>query len=296
MFSKLRGYEVVLISALGILAALSLITPHRLWVIPLHALMIALVVGLSRAGEASPWHHVRQFFPAAGCLPIAFVETEALVPWINPFKDRVYDAHLSAADRWLFGDVQAWVAAVPPWLADLTMAGYLSYYLLPVVIGLVTYRRPEAFRETVTMITIAFLGSYIGYFFVPALGPHVTQPGCRPPNLDGVFLSATAHSMFSSLQGERPDVFPSGHTIVSVSMLVLYFRHARKLFWIWLPLVILLINGAWIHRYHYVVDITAGLVLAPIFIGASLLLSRASARVDSIVPVPASPPSDRPAN
>ncbi|MDP8234981.1 MAG: phosphatase PAP2 family protein, partial [Candidatus Erginobacter occultus] len=50
----------------------------------------------------------------------------------------------------------------------------------------------------------------------------------------------------------------------------LTFRFRRKLFYIYLPIVIGLISSTVYLRYHYVIDVIAGMVLA----GVGILLAR----------------------
>jgi membrane-associated phospholipid phosphatase len=57
-------------------------------------------------------------------------------------------------------------------------------------------------------------------------------------------------------------VFPSGHTMIAAAVLIVAFRRARRLFWFLLPVGIGLIVSTVYCRYHYLVDVLAGLALA----------------------------------
>ena len=61
----------------------------------------------------------------------------------------------------------------------------------------------------------------------------------------------------------------AGHTGVALTVLYLAYRYKKTLFRIYLPVVMLLLFSTVYCRYHYVVDVIAGVVLAitAIFLG-----------------------------
>ena len=64
------------------------------------------------------------------------------------------------------------------------------------------------------------------------------------------------------LENTKLDAFPSGHTMITTAVLIVAWRRFRKLFWFLLPVAILLILSTMYCRYHYLVDVLAGIVLA----------------------------------
>jgi membrane-associated phospholipid phosphatase len=62
----------------------------------------------------------------------------------------------------------------------------------------------------------------------------------------------------------RRDVFPSMHVAISFVVWLYAYRSSKKLFWILSPLILSLWFSTVYLRYHYLVDVLAGLVLAPI--------------------------------
>lgn len=58
------------------------------------------------------------------------------------------------------------------------------------------------------------------------------------------------------------DCFPSMHTCCTMLMGWIAFRHVRKLFWWLLPMIVSMPLACVYLRYHYVVDVLAGLALA----------------------------------
>ena len=66
------------------------------------------------------------------------------------------------------------------------------------------------------------------------------------------------------------DCFPSGHTEIPLITLWLAYRFKRRLFWVYLPIVMGLVCSTVYLRYHYVIDVIAGMALA----GIVILLAR----------------------
>ncbi|MGH9317673.1 MAG: phosphatase PAP2 family protein, partial [Thermoanaerobaculia bacterium] len=53
-----------------------------------------------------------------------------------------------------------------------------------------------------------------------------------------------------------------GHTMIAVAVLLVAFRRARDVFWFLLPVAVCLVISTVYCRYHYVVDVLAGILLA----------------------------------
>jgi membrane-associated phospholipid phosphatase len=89
-------------------------------------------------------------------------------------------------------------------------------------------------------------------------------------------------------------VFPSLHVGISFVVWLYAFRNSRKLFWILSPLVLSLFVSTIYLRYHYLIDVVAGLVLAPLcfFLANWLFDHWSDIRVS--LPVPAAWGSDWP--
>ncbi|PYT07514.1 MAG: hypothetical protein DMF60_06915 [Acidobacteria bacterium] len=152
----------------------------------------------------------------------------------------------------------------PP-LTEVLQLTYSSYYLLPVILGVVLWRsgRFGEFHFWVFIVVLGFYLSYLGYITVPAIGPRflpeIVQAQTKP--LTGIWLFQPVRAMLDRAEGITRDCFPSGHT--ELTLLVLYYAHRfhRKTFWWLLPLGTGVILSTVYLRYHYVVDIVAGALL-----------------------------------
>jgi membrane-associated phospholipid phosphatase len=129
------------------------------------------------------------------------------------------------------------------------------------------------FDHAAFMIVYGFYLSYIGYFMLPAVGPRFILHEFSQINLElpGVFLTQTLRAIIDageSIPRNIPnpvdfvqrDVFPSGHTQLTLIVLTLAFQERLKSRWLLLTLGSLLIVGTVYLRYHYFIDVVAGAV------------------------------------
>ena len=224
-------------------------------------------------------------------VPVIILYYKELYYLIGPIRGgRDYDQLLIAIDRNLFGtDPTGWLThmATPP-LTELLQIGYTSFYLLFILLGWELYRRHsrDNYHFFAFLCTYGFFLSYLGYFILPAAGPRFTLHDHVLLNseLPGLFLTPYLR-WFVDWGGSVPtgirndvamakaqrDIFPSGHTMMTLVMIHYSFRCQARVRYLILVVGILVITGAVYLRYHYVVDIIAGAVFA-IF---CLLTSRA---------------------
>jgi membrane-associated phospholipid phosphatase len=99
---------------------------------------------------------------------------------------------------------------------------------------------------------------------VPALGPRFLLAGQYRTGLPGLLIAGPIRALLDALEGIRRDVFPSGHTS---AILVTAFYAARftpeLVAWI-LPIAGLMVLSTVYLRYHYVVDVLGGALLAAV--------------------------------
>jgi membrane-associated phospholipid phosphatase len=97
---------------------------------------------------------------------------------------------------------------------------------------------------------------------IPAEGPRVSLASEQSVTLEVTPVSRAISQKLNELEHTKDDAFPSGHTMVTVFCLIVAYRESRKLFRAWLPIAVLLIAATIYCRFHYVVDVIAGLALA----------------------------------
>jgi membrane-associated phospholipid phosphatase len=255
---------LLVLSALTLLFYRSLPDPGEILLrFALMGAFLALVVFLARRTERlPPAIRVAVDFDPAAFIPFVF---ESLGPLITAARGPARDELLIAADRALFGrDVTVWLERfVRPGLTDFFYLCYASYYFLAIALGAFLWRRSvPAARRCVFTLTFCYFVSYIGYFLVPALGPRFALASRQTVVLETTPVSRAVSTTIDQLERTKFDVFPSGHTMIAAVVLLVAYQRARRLFWILLPVAAGLILSTVYCRYHYVVDVLAGLILA----------------------------------
>ncbi|MEA1928353.1 MAG: phosphatase PAP2 family protein [Candidatus Auribacterota bacterium] len=236
----------------------------------------AILIGLVKLQAAHPdqplLRTIRNWLPLPyvifGYKMIHYLITSDRNPGFMMIKDR----WLIIADRYLFGcDPTVWLQRVTtPWLSEVLQLLYATNYFLPLILALTLYLKKEKipFQKTIFVVTLGYILSYLGYFVIPAIGPRFTIHHTVP--LQGLFIREQLHRIIYSMESCPRDCFPSGHTEIPLITLWLAYRFKRVLFWIYLPIVTGLVCSTVYLRYHYVVDVIAGMALA----GIVILLAR----------------------
>ena len=232
----------------------------------LHAVGLGVVWVLPVVGDRARLAWV--VFAALG-LPAAFSAVGLALPGLNPTP---CEWACLAFDRGLFGTDPTVVLAqaLGRWQVEVLQLCYASFYLLPVALGvaLARARRWRAFDDALNVITFGFLLSYLGYLIGPTLPPYrfLDHGG----SLEGFGLAEQLHALLHALEANRFDCLPSGHTMLTLVTLALAWRYARRLFLVLLPIGAGLIVATMALRYHYVIDVISGALLAPL----SVVLAR----------------------
>jgi membrane-associated phospholipid phosphatase len=267
---RIRPTEAIHFAALLLLAILTVIFWKNLedpggMLLAYGGLALALVpaVYLSRRQDRLPAAALLllDFYPAA-FVPIVF---NTLSPLITATRGGARDDLLIAADRAIFGvDVTVWMEQFSrPWLNDLLYSFYATYYFIALIPGLILWFRDRAAaRRFVFTLMLVYYVSYAGYFTIPALGPRFAQTDLYTKSLTETPISRVINDTINQLEKTKLDVFPSGHTMISMAVLIVMWRRARDVFWWILPIASLLILSTVYCRFHYVVDLIAGAALA----------------------------------
>jgi membrane-associated phospholipid phosphatase len=218
---------------------------------------------------------IRDFLPFF--LALVLYETlHDLTPEIRP---EVVDGALIKIDRAIFGvDVSHWLGRLAsPLFTHLMVDCYLSYFFAPVLLAAYLYWRDlrAPFREYMVSLTLVTLLGYVGYLIVPAVGPYVYQADLFPTRLPGGEKTHFFITQIDSFKGVARDCFPSMHTAHTTVVLAFAWKHARKLFFGYLPIGVGLYFSTVYLRMHYVVDVAAGFVVAALAVWYGPRMERA---------------------
>lgn len=191
-----------------------------------------------------------------------------MLGWITPYVRPDIDDMLIRIDLAIFGvHPTVWLERFfTPRAADLLALAYVSYYFLPLILILILYvrGRKEEFSLAVTTLLLGYYLCFAAYIALPAVGPRFTLASLQHVPLQGGAISTWVINTLNSLEGNQRDCFPSGHTQTVLITLWFAFKYKRPLFWVYLPITLALILSTVYLRYHYVIDVIAGVVYAGI--------------------------------
>lgn len=204
-----------------------------------------------------------------GALLLSYLMLRDVLPVIRADS---LDAALTSLDARIFGVVPAvWMQrfntrAVVEYFSFF----YFSYFFLLVGFMVVVIWLERIGRHTATFAigTLAVYGlGQLGYLLVPGFGPYVHLAGSFAGPLDGGFFWGLV-SQTVAAGGAMKDIFPSLHT-AAPTWFTLYAIHraARDRRWL-TPAIVVgffaanIIVSTMLLRWHYAVDVMAGLVLA----------------------------------
>jgi len=185
-----------------------------------------------------------------------------LIQYLHPDIDQ----RLIQIDFSIFGVhptvwIERWIV---PWFTDVMSLAYISYYFLPVILIITLYLkgRKEEFNRSIFILAFGYYISFIGYILFPAIGPRYTLTHLQSVPLEGSLITDFVRDILNALEHNKRDCMPSGHTQIALMVLCLAHRYEKFLFYILFPIICGLIISTVYLRYHYVIDLFVGAVLA----------------------------------
>lgn len=241
---------------------------------------ILTLVVLSGKLNGNKWFLVFRRIYVIPIVLFLFDQVQNYIKIINPHD---YDHILLAWDYEIFGvNPTEWIYQFSnPIFTEILQISYASYFIMPIILGLeLHFKNNDSFNKFAGYLLFSYYSSYLLYFIMPAIGPRFVLHDFESINLElpGLFLTDYIRFIINSgenipidilkgLSDLNPaffvnrDCMPSGHTLVTTINLICAFKFKSRFKWIFLILTILLIISTVYLRYHYVVDIFAGLIL-----------------------------------
>jgi membrane-associated phospholipid phosphatase len=181
------------------------------------------------------------------------------------------------SDQWLADlDLHLWGANPTVWLERvhspaLTEFLQIVYTLFVPAVLLIPFliwrkRTPAEFQYFAFLIGLGYLASYIGYLIVPARGPRFLLKHLQHIPLQGMWLFHSMQSTLDRLESAHYDCFPSGHTELTIIAWWASRVIAKPLFVAYFVYTPLILFATVYLRYHYTVDVLAGILLAAVLI------------------------------
>ncbi len=246
-----------------------------LFLVPINILIIGTVylIGVYDTKKNSRLSMFFRFLYPIGLIFFTFKEIYWMLKPIRPYD---YDWLLIAIDNMIFGanPTRVLIKIANPVLTEILQIAYNSFYILPItlVLSLILQKRFKEANYASFSVVYGFYLSYIAYFALPAVGPRFTLHDFSLINseLPGLWATNFLREMVNT--GEsipsgtlnpiavvQRDVFPSGHTMMTLIVFYLAVKFKDKTRFVIIPLGMLLIFGTVYLRYHYAVDLLGGL-------------------------------------
>ncbi len=266
----LKPVDILSLSFIGLLSAVTIafipFIPCWGWLVTRYALLALAIVSLALyGGRAHTWKpavYLRAFLPVLVVMVI-FDSLGDLIPRLWP---HYFDDVLIKIDSALFGvHPTLWMERlIHTWLTTALQFAYISYYPMSIALAVVLLvkNKQEEFDTAVFGLILCFYLSYVGYILFPAVGPRFTLAHLQTTGLQANSLTTAIQNTLNGLEHNKTDAFPSGHTAVALMTLYYAWKSGEKaLTWVLLPLVSGLIFATVYLRYHYVIDVIAGVLL-----------------------------------
>ncbi len=283
--ARFHSADILILGFFGFLSVLNVVFSAR---IPNWAVLVAINVAVAAAvwlvataRQVTGWKAL-VFLHDWYVPPMVFFSFKELYYMIRPIHYGVdYDDVLIAIDRRVFGvDPTVWLARLAhPAVTEILQIAYTLFFVLFLVVGFELYRRHnlDLFHFFLFTGAYGFFLSYLGYFLLPAVGPRFTLHdfGALDRELPGLWLTPYLRWFVNAgesipmgvpdavaLAGTQRDVFPSGHTMMTIVIMFFGARYRLKARWFLYVTGSLLILATVYQRYHYVVDLVGGAAFA----------------------------------
>jgi membrane-associated phospholipid phosphatase len=225
----------------------------------------------SAAGSEGPgdfirpfWEIIRDWFPFLVILMMYYsLWGNATLLIVTTDRDQA----LMVLDQRIFGFQASLVLQriISPGLTAWMSFAYFSHILIIPLVACFIYiwRSRARCREMMSGLMVVCFFGLIGYLLVPAIGPVYTMRNQFTVPLQQSVGIVNRQMDFMDFARIRRDVFPSMHVAISFVAWLYASRNSKRLFWILSPLILSLWFSTVYLRYHYLIDVVAGLVLAP---------------------------------
>jgi membrane-associated phospholipid phosphatase len=164
-----------------------------------------------------------------------------------------------------------------PWLLRIAETAYLSFFFQIFLLCFLLGRSPVRQAEYLLRMFASYAVGMSIFLVMPVAGPALAFPGSLGPVLDHTVLRTlmmAGQQEFDAVRlGQQPVTgfgnfvaFPSLHTAMAVLFLSTLWSEHRPVFWLLLPVNLVLIGATFAVGFHYLVDAAAGLVMGAVVV------------------------------
>lgn len=268
-------YTIIMLIVYSLLAIISINENYSYLLFNLF--LIVLISSLNKLDEKI-FNNKMGIFRFLLLIPVMYIMYSQVQEYISIFHSSNYDDFLIRIDTLLLGVNAADLFSnyYNQYLTEYLQITYFLFYFMPVLTGIELYKKNKLNFEYFTRVIIfTFYLSYLLYLFVPAIGPRfmiynfssidLEIPGFLLTEIIRDFINVgggiIVPSVDPSIQVNK-DCMPSGHTMITIINIYLAMKYSSKIKYVHLILGISLIISTMYLRYHYFIDVVAGLILA----------------------------------
>ncbi len=279
-FLNLYAIDLLIIIFVTFLTLLNLIFLNRvdncvihIFINTLLTILILLIAKIESFKKIFFWEQVHNWY----ILPTVLMSFKEIYYMVKPIAGTDCDQYLIAIDKLIFGvnPTQYLHQFTNPLLTEVLQIAYASFFIMPLILLLELQIKKDIlrFRFLAFSLVLGFILSYIGYFLVPAIGPRFTLHEFEMTNIElpGLWLTNFLREFINAgesipagtpnpIEVVQRDVFPSGHTQMTLITIYLAYKFRTKVRYFIYPIGTLLILATVYLRYHYVIDLIGGLV------------------------------------
>jgi hypothetical protein len=278
LIDGLHSYEIAAVIYLFATSIVVLFTTSKIpkWqeILIFHLFVIILIFGLGRIPEYRfPFLKIIRGWYLLAVFPFLFKELTILSTTLFPYY---FEPVLIKSELFFINFYHQYLSflQISPLLTEIMAFSYWSYYVIIFGVGLYAYKvlGDTEFEYYMFKICTTFLISYALFILIPVRGPHHAMENTDPSAMDGwVFQSII---LFMQSKGSTVGAaFPSSHVAIAwISVFTL--RHFKKrVYYMLMPLMILLSISVFYLRYHYFLDAIFGYFLAIVLERGYILIS-----------------------
>jgi len=205
------------------------------------------------------WNELFSFFSLFLFFFALFETFFMILPYFNNAR---FDALLNNIDLAILGvSPTIWIDRwAHPLFTEILYISYFLYFPLPLIIlGWMFYKKLfNDVEKWFFIFLLTYYGAYISYFIFPAAGPRFFLSSMYSVPLNGYYFTDIIRNVIDTLEPNKLDAFPSLHTAILITTLVVSFKFNKKMFYVFLPLAVLILISLTYCRYHYFIDILVG--------------------------------------
>jgi len=164
------------------------------------------------------------------------------------------------------------------------MFSYVIYGPLMLITALACYKgggERRVFDYLINLLLVNILCD-IGFILFPVASPVHFNPNLYHTSLNGGFFTWCGEWVRTNLH-HPGESLPSAHCAVTIVMLMVSFRYNRKFFLLTLPTLIMVFPATVYCRYHYTIDVLAGIAVGVLTVYFSPIFVAVSAKMMDLV-------------